>query len=84
MSVEARHLGADLDPVPIVHFDADPDLDWHQNNVDPHADLTLCFTQVGKLGKIFLLLFLVMPVYKCFLFSSVAHVSILDSILKLS
>jgi hypothetical protein len=40
----------DADPDPKFHVDADPDpnLDWHQNNADPHVDLSPSFTQVGK------------------------------------
>jgi hypothetical protein len=40
----------DADPDPKFHVDADPDpnLDWHQNNADPHVDLSPSFTHVGK------------------------------------
>jgi hypothetical protein len=77
MSVVDRHrLGAGPDPS--FHFDADPDPDSHQiqNNAYPHVDLTTSFTQVEKLGNIFLLSFLVMPVHNVFHFSSVANLSL--------
>jgi hypothetical protein len=51
-SVVDRHR-FDADPDQTFHFKADPDLDWHRNNADPHADLTPSFTQVGELGKHF-------------------------------
>jgi hypothetical protein len=28
--------------------DPDPDPDWHQNDADPHSDLTPSFTHVGQ------------------------------------
>jgi hypothetical protein len=46
----------DAAPDPTFHFDSDPDLDWHQNNADPHADPIISFTQVGKLGIFFTLI----------------------------
>jgi hypothetical protein len=39
-----------LMPNPNFHVDADPDSDlgWHQNDADPNADPTSCFTHVEK------------------------------------
>jgi hypothetical protein len=51
--VDLHRFVADLDPDPAFHFDADTDLDWHQNTADPYADLAPSYTQVGKLGNIF-------------------------------
>jgi hypothetical protein len=70
--VDRHRFDADPDPT----FDADRDPDWHQNNADPLADTIPNFIQVEKSSKIVLLLFLVMPVYNAFLFSSVANVSL--------
>jgi hypothetical protein len=41
---------SDADPDPNFHVDADldQDPDWHQNNADPHAVPTPCFTDVRK------------------------------------
>jgi hypothetical protein len=64
-SVMDRHR-FDADPDPTFQFDSDPDLesdqDRHQNKDNPHADPTPSFTQVRKLGNIFLLVFTFMPV----------------------
>ncbi len=59
-----------LDRDPSLHFDAEPDPDWHKNNVVPHADATPSFTPFCKQAK----LFTAMSVYNVFLFSSVANV----------
>jgi hypothetical protein len=44
--VDRHRFNVDLDPD--LHFDADPDPDWHRNDADSHADLTPSFTHVGK------------------------------------
>jgi hypothetical protein len=37
-----------FDADPELNFHYDSDLDWQQNNADPHADPTGNFTRVGK------------------------------------
>ncbi len=73
-----RHcFDADLDP--IFHFDAypDPDIRIGIKIMPIHIRiLPQVLYKLEKLSKIFLLLFLVMPVYYVFLFSSVANVSL--------
>jgi hypothetical protein len=67
ISVVYRHrfdATPDLDPT--FHFNADPDQEWHQNNANPHANLT------PSLYIFFLLLFTAMSVYNVFLFSNVS------------
>jgi hypothetical protein len=64
-----RHIVSMPDPDAVP----DPDPDWHQNDADPHVDLTPSFTQVGNKGKN-LLLFATMPVYNVFTLSLVAKV----------
>jgi hypothetical protein len=55
----------DADPDPNFLADADPDLDpdqdWHQNDADPHANPTPCFTHVEK--SIFFTFIHSLPVY---------------------
>jgi hypothetical protein len=43
--VDRHRFDADLDPN--FHVDADPDTDWHQNDVNSQADPTPSFTHVG-------------------------------------
>jgi hypothetical protein len=66
------------DPDPTFHRDADPvpdsDPDWHRNNADPCADPTPSFVNL-EIGQNFFLLFLVMPNFIIFMFSTVANVS---------
>jgi hypothetical protein len=42
--VNWHRFGADPD----FHVDADQDLDWHENNVNPHGDPTPSFKHVRK------------------------------------
>jgi hypothetical protein len=47
--VVCRHrFDVDPDPYPNLCFNADLDLDRHQNDADPHADHTQRFSHVGK------------------------------------
>ncbi len=48
------------------------DPDWHQNDADPHADPTPCFTHVEKLFC--LLLVTALPIYNVLSFSSLYSV----------
>ncbi len=51
--MDRHRFEAESDPDPNFHFDAEPDpdqdpnLDWHQNDADFHADPTPSFTHVG-------------------------------------
>ncbi len=44
--VDRQRSDADPDPDPNCHVDTD--LDWHQNNADPHGDPIPSLTHVGK------------------------------------
>ncbi len=87
--VDQHRFNASLEPDPNFQVDADldPDPDWHQNDADPHADLTPSLTYVGILIFSFLFTFSRKNIatFHCVSFSSVSNVSyvfsILDSIL---
>jgi hypothetical protein len=49
--LDQHRFDADLDSN--FHLGADPDLDWHQNDVYPHADPTPSFIYVGKYDFLF-------------------------------
>jgi hypothetical protein len=53
--VDRHHFDVDTDPY--------PDPDRHQNDADPHADLTPSFSHVGKSEKNVLLTFTAVPVH---------------------